>query len=91
VTTKTLTRANIAATLHHETGLTQRDCAELLETVLSEISDSLAEGETVKISSFGSFSVRQKSQRMGRNPKTLVDIPITARRIVKFRPSEKLR
>ncbi|MBT4016604.1 MAG: integration host factor subunit alpha [Alphaproteobacteria bacterium] len=91
MTTKTITRANIAAALHHEVGLTQSDCAELLETVLNEISGCLAEGETVKICSFGSFSVRQKGQRMGRNPKTLEDIPITPRRVIAFRPSQKLR
>jgi integration host factor subunit alpha len=91
VTTKTITRASIALSLQQETGLPQRECAELLETVLGEVSDSLINGETVKISSFGSFSVRQKNQRIGRNPKTLEDVMIAARRIVTFRPSAKLR
>jgi len=91
VTTKTITRASIAVSLQHEIGLTRSDCAELLETVLDEISDCLIEGETVKISSFGRFAVKQKSQRIGRNPKTLEDVMIAARRIVTFRPSRKLR
>jgi len=77
--------------LQHEIGLTRSDCAELLETVLGEISDSLINDETVKISSFGTFAVRQKNQRMGRNPQTLEEVVVTARRIVTFRPSAKLR
>jgi len=91
VTTKTITRANIAATLRHETGLPQTECEELLKSVLDEISDSLIEGETVKISSFGTFAIRQKSQRMGRNPKTLEGFMIAPRRVIAFRPSAKLR
>ena len=91
MTTKTITRASIAVSLQHEIGLTRSDCAELLETVLGEISDSLINDETVKISSFGTFAVRQKNQRMGRNPQTLEEVVVTARRIVTFRPSAKLR
>jgi integration host factor subunit alpha len=91
VTTKTITKANIAATLHHETGLPHTECGELLKLVLSEISDSLINGGTVKISSFGRFAVRQKSQRIGRNPKTLEDVMIAPRRVIAFRPSSKLR
>ena len=91
MTTKTITKANIAATLHQETGLPQTECAELLKSVLSEISDCLIEGETVKISSFGRFAVKQKSQRIGRNPKTLEDVMIAPRRVIAFRPSRKLR
>ena len=91
MTTKTITRANIVATLRHETGLPQTECEELLKSVLDEISDSLIEGETVKISSFGSFLVRQKGQRMGRNPKTLEGFMIAPRRVIAFRPSAKLR
>jgi len=91
VTTKTITKANIAATLHNETGLPRTECGELLKSVLDVISDSLIEGETVKISSFGRFSVRQKNQRIGRNPKTLEDVMIAPRRIIAFRPSRKLK
>jgi integration host factor subunit alpha len=91
VTTKTITKANIAATLRHETGLPLTKCEKLLKAVLGEISDSLIEGETVKISSFGSFAVRQKGQRIGRNPKTLEDVMIAPRRIIAFHPSRKLR
>ena len=91
VTTKTMTRANIAATLRHGTGLPYTECEELLKSVLNEISDSLIEGETVKISSFGSFLVRQKGQRMGRNPKTLESFMIAPRRVIAFRPSSKLK
>ena len=91
MTTKTITKANIAATLRHETGLPLTKCEKLLKSVLNEISDSLIEGETVKISSFGSFLVRQKGQRMGRNPKTLESFMIAPRRVIAFRPSSKLK
>ena len=91
VTTKTITKANIAATLHHETGLPRTECGELLKSVLDVISDNLINGETVKISSFGRFAVKQKGQRIGRNPKTLESFMIAPRRIVTFRPSSKLK
>lgn len=91
MTTKTITKADIAATLHNETGLPRTECGELLKSVLDVIADSLTDGETVKISSFGSFAVRQKGQRIGRNPKTLEDVMIAPRRVVAFRPSAKLR
>ena len=91
MTPKTITKANIAATLHHETGLPHTECGELLKSVLDLMADSLINGETVKISSFGTFAIRQKSQRMGRNPKTLEGFMIAPRRVIAFRPSAKLR
>ena len=66
---KTITRAQLSEAIYQEVGLSRIECADLLEAVLKEISATLSEGETVKISSFGSFSVRQKGQRIGRNPK----------------------
>ena len=72
-------------------GLSRNESAELLEAVLNEVSDALARGETVKISSFGSFSVRQKGQRIGRNPKTGEEVPILPRKVLVFRPSQVLK
>ena len=88
---KTITRAQLGEAIYQEVGLSRNESAELLESVLSEMSTALARGETVKISSFGSFSVHQKGQRIGRNPKTGEEIPITARRVVTFRPGQKLK
>ena len=88
---KTVTRAQLGEAVYQEVGLSRNESAELLESVLSEMSTALARGETVKISSFGSFSVRHKGQRIGRNPKTGEEIPISARRVVTFRPGQKLK
>jgi integration host factor subunit alpha len=74
-----------------EVGLSRNECAQLVETVLQSISDALVEGETVKISSFGTFSVRSKGQRIGRNPKTGEEVPISPRRVLSFRPSHLLK
>ena len=79
---RTMTRAQLSESIYQQVGLSRNECAELLEMVLGEISSALARGETVKISSFGSFSVRQKGERIGRNPKTGEEIPISARRSV---------
>jgi integration host factor subunit alpha len=87
----TLTRADLAEAVYQEVGLSRNESAELVETVLSEISDSLVRGETVKISSFGSFQVRDKGGRMGRNPKTGVEVPIKPRRVLVFRASHVLK
>ncbi|MEE8392928.1 MAG: integration host factor subunit alpha [Rhodospirillales bacterium] len=88
---KTITRANIGEAVYQEVGLSRNESAELLETVLRYVSDALARGETVKISSFGSFSVRQKGQRIGRNPKTGEEVPILPRKVLVFRPSQVLK
>ncbi len=88
---RTITRAQLGEAVYQEVGLSRNESADLLETVLSYISDSLTTGETVKISSFGSFSVRQKGQRIGRNPKTGEEVPILPRRVLVFRPSQVLK
>ncbi len=88
---RTITRAQLGEAVYQEVGLSRNESADLLETVLSYISDSLTVGETVKISSFGSFSVRQKGQRIGRNPKTGEEVPILPRRVLVFRPSQVLK
>ncbi len=87
----TITRAQLGEAVYQEVGLSRNESAELLEAVLSEISDALTRGETVKISSFGTFSVRQKGQRIGRNPKTGEEVPILPRKVLVFRPSQVLK
>jgi len=88
---QTITRADLSEAVYQEVGLSRNESAALVETVLDEISDALAQGETVKISSFGSFAVRQKGQRIGRNPKTGQEVPILPRRVLVFRASHVLR
>ena len=88
---KTITRSDLVAALNEEVGLSKNDCAELLEGVLHEITDSLVKGDTVKISTFASFKPHQKYQRTGRNPKTGEEVPIPPRKVVVFRPSLELR
>ena len=88
---KTITRAQLGEAVYQEVGLSRNESAELLESVLSEMSTALARGETMKISSFGSFSVRQKGQRIGRNPKTGEEVPIRPRKVLVFRPSQVLK
>ncbi len=88
---KTVTRAQLGEAVYQEVGLSRNESTELLETVLGHMSDALELGETVKISSFGSFSVRQKGQRIGRNPKTGEEVPILPRRVLVFRPSQVLK
>jgi integration host factor subunit alpha len=87
----TVTRAQLSEAIYQEVGLSRNDSADLVESVLTEISDALARGEIVKISSFGSFQVRQKSQRIGRNPKTGEEVPILPRRVLVFRASHVLK
>lgn len=91
MTEKNITRAELAEAVYHEVGLSSSESAKLLEQVLDEISKALERGDTVKLSSFGTFSVRQKKMRIGRNPKTGVEVPITPRRILSFRPSQILK
>ncbi len=87
----TVTRAHLSEAVYEEVGLSRNESAELVETVLEEISGALARGEMVKISSFGSFGVRQKGQRIGRNPKTGEEVPILPRRVLVFRASHVLK
>ena len=87
----TVTRNTLVESLIQEVGLSKNECAELLEDFLRAITDRLAEGTTIKITNFGSFSVRHKGLRMGRNPKTGEEVPIPARRVVVFRPAQKLK
>ena len=91
MTNAAVTRITLVEALNQEVGLSRNECAELLEDVLRAISDCIAEGSTVKITNFGSFSVRHKRTRMGRNPKTGEEVPISARRVVVFKPAQKLK
>ena len=88
---KTITRAQLSEAIYQEVGLSRIECADLLEAILLEMSSTLSRGESVKISSFGSFSVRQKGQRIGRNPKTGEEVPILPRKVLVFRPSQVLK
>ena len=88
---KAVTRAQLSEAVYQEVGLSRNESADLVESVLGEISDSLAKGETVKVSSFGSFYVREKGERIGRNPKTGEEVPILPRRVLVFRPSHVLK
>lgn len=88
---ETVTRADLSEAVYQEVGLSRNESAELVESVLSEIADTLTRGEAVKISSFGSFSVRQKGQRVGRNPKTGEEVPILPRKVLVFRASNVLK
>lgn len=87
----TLTRMDLAEAVFREVGLSRNDSAQLVETVLGHISDALVAGESVKISSFGTFSVRSKNARVGRNPKTGEEVPISPRRVLTFRPSHLMK
>ena len=88
---RTMTRAQLSESIYQEVGLSRNESAELLEMILDEVSSALVRGETVKISSFGSFSVRQKGERVGRNPKTGEEVPILPRKVLVFRPSQLLK
>jgi integration host factor subunit alpha len=87
----TVTRAQLSEAVYQEVGLSRHESAQLVESVLGRIADALTEGESVKISSFGSFSVRQKGQRIGRNPKTGSEVPILPRKVLVFRASHVLK
>jgi len=88
---RTITRADLCEAVYQRVGLSRTESASLVETVLSEIADCVAKGETVKLSSFGSFVVRQKGERVGRNPKTGEEVPIAPRRVMVFKPSNILK
>lgn len=87
----TLTRMDLTEAVFREVGLSRNESAALVESVLQHISDALVRGETVKISSFGTFSVRDKAARVGRNPKTGEEVPILPRRVLTFRPSHLMK
>jgi len=84
-------RADLCDAVYQASGLPRQEAARLVEQVLSEISDALVRGETVKLSSFGVFTVRNKAERIGRNPKTGVEVPIEPRRAITFSPSHVLK
>ena len=88
---KTLTRMDLSEAVFREVGLSRNESSDLVETVLKHMSDALVNGEQVKISSFGTFSVRDKNERVGRNPKTGEEAPIPPRRVLTFRPSHLMK
>lgn len=91
MTGKTLTRADLAEALVRKVGLPRNESQDLVEVILGEISSTLSRGEQVKLSSFGSFGIRQKGKRVGRNPKTGEEVPITPRRVLVFRASNIMK
>ena len=91
MTEKTLTRMDLSEAVFREVGLSRNESADLVESVLQHMSDALVNGEQVKISSFGTFSVRDKNERIGRNPKTGEEAPIPSRRVLTFRPSHLMK
>ena len=88
---KTLTRLDISEALYRHVGLSKHESAQMLESVLDQISNALIEGNSVKLSSFGTFTAKQKRERVGRNPKTGVTATINARRVVSFKPSKLMK
>jgi integration host factor subunit alpha len=87
----TLTRADLADTLNRQVGLSRADAGAMIESILSHVTDALIAGQNVKISGFGTFVLRDKAQRVGRNPKTGIEVPITPRRVLTFRASQGMR
>ena len=87
----TLTRADLAEALHKEVGLSRAECSKLVEGILERMCHALSKGENVKISGFGTFVLRDKGERVGRNPKTGVEVPIAPRRVLTFRASQMMR
>lgn len=87
----TLTRADLSEAVYHEIGLSRSESAQLVEQVLDSMSDAIVDGQNVKVSSFGSFIIRKKGGRVGRNPKTGQEVPIEPRSVLTFRPSQILR
>lgn len=88
---KTITRADVAETIYEEIGLSRKDSNDILDMVLDEIVNDLASGNDVKLSSFGTFSLRSKKARSGRNPKTGVAAEISPRKVISFKPSQTIR
>lgn len=91
MTDQTLTRAELADAINRAVGLSRSDAGQMVQSILDHITKALADGEEVKISGFGTFTLRDKSERIGRNPKTGVTVPITPRRVMGFRPSQTVR
>lgn len=91
MTNRTMTRADLAESVYEQVGLSRNESADLVELVLEEVSKALIAGKNVKISSFGSFSIREKGERVGRNPKTGVEVPILPRKVLVFRASHVLK
>lgn len=91
MSSKTLTRMDLSEAVFREVGLSRNESADLVESVLKHMSDALVDGDHVKISSFGTFGVREKSARIGRNPKTGEEVPINPRRVLTFRPSHLMK
>ena len=89
--TKTLTRADLSAAVYKKIGLSLQECNDLVDSVIEEICDGLEQGDSVKLSSFGTFNLRRKKQRMGRNPKTGIEVPITSRTVLSFNASNLLK
>ena len=87
----TLTRADLAESINRRVGLSRADSLEMVESILDKMCDALAGGENVKISGFGTFLLRDKAERIGRNPKTGIEVPITPRRVMTFRASQLLK
>ena len=88
---RTITRADLAESVYEQVGLSRNESSDLVELVLDEVSKALIAGENVKISSFGSFTIRSKGERVGRNPKTGVEVPISPRKVLVFRASHVLK
>ena len=88
---ETLTRAAIADAIHRKLGISRAEALDMVESILNHVCDALADGENVKISGFGTFLLRDKGERVGRNPKTGVEVPITPRRVLTFRASQMLK
>ena len=91
MSSQTITRSQLSEAVYQEVGLSRNESSDIFESVLAKISETLANGESVKLSSFGSFSVRSKSERIGRNPKTGEEVPILPRKVIVFRPSQVLK
>jgi integration host factor subunit alpha len=87
----TLTRADLAEMLNRQIGLSRADAAQMVESILGHLTEALIGGENVKISGFGTFVLRDKGERIGRNPKTGIEVPITPRRVLTFRASQGMR
>ncbi len=88
---KTLTRMDLSDSVFREVGLSRNESAQLVENIIQHMSDALVKGDQVKISSFGTFSIRDKAARVGRNPKTGEEVPIHPRRVLTFRPSHLMK
>ncbi len=87
----TVTRADLAEALYREIGLSRTESAALVEAVIDQVIEALIRGEVVKLAGFGTFSLRDKKERIGRNPKTGEEVPITSRRVLTFKPSQMMR